>query len=194
MTKFLGQSLLHPPPDFSNTFHGYPALTVPANIQPSMFFHPAPPRPSDICECKTSSTGHYFTQLANSLRFSFPLRPYSRAPGCLKHELLYAEAGPGVKERTADSQLLNKINPHSKTVPALRIPERAEGAGQQNLDNFSADPDFSNCIRIRAYQLADVERADHLLFAPAREPNQSFLSVLGILNPTLFYLLSSAGT
>jgi hypothetical protein len=35
-----------------------------------------------------------------------------------------------------------KYLPAEKTVPALRIPERAEGAGQKTLDNLSADPDF----------------------------------------------------
>jgi len=144
---------------FQTLFRGYPALTVPANIKLSMFFCPAPLRPSDIRECKTSSMGHYFTQLANSLRFSFPLRSYSGAPGCLKHELLYAEADPGVKERTADSQLPTKITSHSKNCPRHTNPRKSRRSRPKNPGQFLCGSGFHICIRIRAYQLADAERA-----------------------------------
>jgi len=37
-----------------------------------------------------------------------------------------------------------KYLPAEKTVPALRIPERAEGAGQKTLDNLFCGSGFQN--------------------------------------------------
>ena len=86
--------------------------------------------------------GLYITKLAESPRFPFPLRPYSRAPGCLKHELLNTKAGPGVKEGTADSQLPRKINLRNTTVQLREPQEDTKEQAKEPRINFSADPDF----------------------------------------------------
>ena len=73
-----------------------------------------------------------------------------------------------MKEGTADSQLPHKINSRNNTVPLHEPREDPKEQAKEPRINFSADPDFEKCIRIRAYQLVGIEAAD-LYAALARQ-------------------------
>ncbi len=119
-----------------------------------------PPRHPDTRECETSSAGYYFTQLANSQRFSLPLR--SLAEHRTGESTNYSmPRQTRVTQRTADSRLPHKITSRSKKLsPPYESPKEPKEQAKKPRTIFSADPDVKICIRIRIYRLAGEEAAD----------------------------------
>ena len=64
-----------------------------------------------------------------------------------------------MKEGTADSQLPRNTNHRDITARFREPTEDPKERAKEHRTNFSADPDFQNCIRIRIYRLAGEEAA-----------------------------------